>query len=60
MSTAKNTCGWFDRQKIERLQKEYKRLNPHNLPSLKRRARIAKTPKYERVYSVSPVLLSMA
>ena len=61
MSTAQNTCGWFDRQKIERLQKEYKRLNPHNLPSIgRKRPRIAKTPKYEKVYSVSPVLLSMA
>ena len=55
MSTAKNMRGWFDRQKIERLEKEYKRLNPYNLPGMGRRPRIAKPPKYERVFSMLSV-----
>jgi len=58
MSSAQNSCGCFDRKKIERLQEEYKRHNPYNLPSLKRRARIMKPPKYEKVFSmpsVSPI-----
>lgn len=51
MNSANNMLLDMDRGKLHRLQMEYRRANPYNLPELRKRPRIREKSVYEKVFS---------